>query len=459
MFDSSIILRSTIISLTAFTFTVMVMSDQFVKRELEYFSRITTAIDQHKMNVVLFSKYLSERIENSASNEADMSSILSYTKQQYGEKFARVYSMDDSKICAHSAVVLLEFNRLLESFDDIYQRAFVPIKYRSFICNKLFTNIKNDDFVVNEAYFGREKCQSNNSCAKYASQRQLSDNVVISSLYANQLVDGQLVISISSPVRYQGEIIGDFSIDLPVDEAALLENGKRIVQKSYGTYKQHIIQYADYPFERFSHTEEHVADNQTIFVYRVPIFKVLTDYFWLLFVYFLMSYLLFRKFAELKFSRAALKEVRIQAQRDELTGLYNRSILNDDYFVARVESKPTSIIAIDGDSLKRINDKFGHAFGDQSIKYIADKLVDGVRDNDYVLRLGGDEFLVVLVGCEVDFAHDVARKIQHAIGSDVVNHHGLTVSVSYGVTALKKGESFQRAIERADKELYKAKRS
>lgn len=160
----------------------------------------------------------------------------------------------------------------------------------------------------------------------------------------------------------------------------------------------------------------------------------------------------------------AFERLRDMAIRDELTGIHNRRFLMDvlhqqKALVDRGEHR-FSVCYMDLDHFKRVNDVFGHAKGDMVLKQFAEIAADAVRDVDYVARVGGEEFVLVLVGTPKDNAHIVAERIRKQMArlsiSDLIPD--FRISASCGITEYAKGESVEATLDRADAALYRAKR-
>lgn len=150
------------------------------------------------------------------------------------------------------------------------------------------------------------------------------------------------------------------------------------------------------------------------------------------------------------------------ANTDKLTGVSNRLFL--DEYLKTVEYFPQhfdylSLIIIDIDNFKRVNDQYGHIFGDSVIVSVAESLKENVRSTDLIIRFGGDEFLVVIDQIGFEQALISAEKIRESISAlDFQlpeSDQKLTVSVSIGVAV--GAENWIALLEKADKSLFKAK--
>ncbi|MEM3554063.1 MAG: PfkB family carbohydrate kinase [Candidatus Bathyarchaeia archaeon] len=135
-------------------------------------------------------------------------------------------------------------------------------------------------------------------------------------------------------------------------------------------------------------------------------------------------------------------------RQDRLTGCLSRSLFE--------EEKPSlvnfsHVMLIDIDHFKKINDTYGHDFGDKVLKEVADLIRGSIRPSDRLYRYGGEEFLLMLFNTETEHALKIAERIR-----ETVQHRG-TVTVSIGVSAIN--SSLDKAIKQADTALYQAKNS
>lgn len=157
--------------------------------------------------------------------------------------------------------------------------------------------------------------------------------------------------------------------------------------------------------------------------------------------------------------------MQYQALHDALTGLPNRALFYDRLEVAMRgsdrENKPLSILLLDLDRFKEINDTLGHHLGDQVLQEVAKRLETVSRATDTVARLGGDEFIMLLPGANTDQASRVISKINDAFTTDfVVDGNVLNIEVSIGITAYPEhGSDANTLIRRADVAMYAAKNS
>lgn len=157
------------------------------------------------------------------------------------------------------------------------------------------------------------------------------------------------------------------------------------------------------------------------------------------------------------------EEVKAQAVTDSLTGLYNRryfeEYLNKEVRRALRQKQPFSIIGLDLDHLKEINDKYGHAYGDLAIKTVAKVLKKNARAIDTAARMGGEEFNVILPGVETQGAMAAAERIRKALEEEELDTIG-HITASIGVaTFLEHSDNIDDILELTDQAMYTSKRN
>ncbi len=159
----------------------------------------------------------------------------------------------------------------------------------------------------------------------------------------------------------------------------------------------------------------------------------------------------------------AMEQLSELAMRDELTGLYNRryimEVLKRQKALADRGHIGFTLCYCDLDHFKQVNDRFGHPRGDRVLRDFADLAAGVVRSVDFVARIGGEEFLLVLVGADADTASNVAQRLgEHTRQMCAVpEEDAFRLTVSTGVSTFKPGERVEDVIQRADQALYRAK--
>jgi diguanylate cyclase (GGDEF)-like protein len=152
-----------------------------------------------------------------------------------------------------------------------------------------------------------------------------------------------------------------------------------------------------------------------------------------------------------------------EARTDHLTGLANRReferIMEREAALAERHNRKLSLMMIDLDNLKRINDRQGHRAGDAALRLIAQQLQRVVRTSDICARIGGDEFGVAMPETDLGRAHEVAARLRAAVaGASLAARSPEPIEVSIGLTTWRPGQDWQAAYEVVDCELYEDKR-
>ena len=159
-----------------------------------------------------------------------------------------------------------------------------------------------------------------------------------------------------------------------------------------------------------------------------------------------------------------LAEARREGALDALTRLNNRKAF--DAFIARVVDlggvfhQPVTLLMVDIDHFKKVNDTFGHPTGDEVLRGVADLLARTfLRKSDFVARYGGEEFVIVLADTPIPATRALTERFRTALKTLRFQRGGRVfgVTVSIGVAEIKPGEQFEPWIERADRALYAAK--
>jgi two-component system cell cycle response regulator len=150
---------------------------------------------------------------------------------------------------------------------------------------------------------------------------------------------------------------------------------------------------------------------------------------------------------------------------DPLTGLFNRRFLSSHLQGllrrGQAEMRPLSLVFIDLDNFKTVNDTHGHGIGDLVLKDIALRIGRGVRGVDLACRYGGEEFVVVMPGTDLAAAAMVSERMRKQVADAPVisGDRSIAITASFGVTQSKLGDTPDSLIERADQALYRAKRA
>ena len=164
-----------------------------------------------------------------------------------------------------------------------------------------------------------------------------------------------------------------------------------------------------------------------------------------------------------------LKKVKTKAMTDGLTKAYNREAF--DSYIRKIvdqnsiKSSPFSLLMLDIDDFKKINDGYGHQIGDRVLVALVKKCAEFIRDEDFLARYGGEEFIIVLPGASLRNALKKAQRLRKTIAE---THYttdkekggkGLSITVSIGASSFRKNDSVSTVIDRSDQALYQAKRT
>ncbi len=159
------------------------------------------------------------------------------------------------------------------------------------------------------------------------------------------------------------------------------------------------------------------------------------------------------------------KQATMMAHRDALTGVNNRSTFDDalerEIGLAHRQNVDCSMLVIDIDLFKKVNDTYGHSAGDVILKAVAESIQEHVRATDLVFRYGGEEFVAILNNADCETAYVIADRVLDAVRETTVEYQGqaLSVSVSIGLSCLDTQDGATDLFDRADAALYKAKDS
>ncbi|MDP2646760.1 MAG: sensor domain-containing diguanylate cyclase [Desulfobacterales bacterium] len=161
----------------------------------------------------------------------------------------------------------------------------------------------------------------------------------------------------------------------------------------------------------------------------------------------------------------AHEKLKFLAYRDPLTGLLNRRImesaLNREFLRTTRYKKILSVVFIDIDDFKKVNDNHGHDGGDALLKYVADKLIDMTRDTDVVSRYAGDEFVVILPESSPKSTKNLMERLQTFFSENPLDFSGSKIkfSISFGIASTEdqRTRSADALLKKADKMLYQAK--
>lgn len=172
-----------------------------------------------------------------------------------------------------------------------------------------------------------------------------------------------------------------------------------------------------------------------------------------------LVYLYIIRYAKKELNRLEYSRDQFQtmAYRDDLTGAYSRTFLDIWHKKLRDDALQYSVVLIDIDNFKNINDLYGHVTGDSVLKKVVQVINDTIRLTDLLIRYGGDEFIILLPSDTPHEAHSLMKRVCDKL--DALEEYDFVIHVSYGISTLKNHDIFEERLELADQEMYQAKQA
>ena len=441
------ILKASAISLLMYVLISYFHINSILRQDISQYNEIISTIEIYKQKIVS----LALLSESEISQPVFANQHLSAKRKIYKK------SLHDENLTDKEEIIVALMQLAQHYTPRLFSSKYTFMYYRSYEGKSYLLNRQVEHFPISESLFNQEGCDIHETCSIYANESQLDDRVIVSPVYKDWLTN-KYIISISSPVYSFGSnnILGDFVVDFTLPE--FFTNTHNFFTSRDKNHKYNIIETSKFNFEKYFYTMETFIDNETKFIYRVSLSSLFKKNIWLFFVFMILFSIIFWKWEESKLHKRKFHAAEKTSSHDELTDLYNRKIFRDNEFTTRVESEGASIIAIDGNRIKKINDTYGHAVGDQAIKLIAEQMKLTFRKTDYLIRCGGDEFIAVLPGCKIQNASNLAEELRYQIATQpFTKKDEMRVTISAGIVVKSEYESIQEAIIRADEILYQDK--
>jgi len=197
------------------------------------------------------------------------------------------------------------------------------------------------------------------------------------------------------------------------------------------------------------------------FIYRIIFISIFIIIFSLAIAYYLTIRFIVRPMEELNNKKDYFEEI---ANIDYLTNILNRRAFynraNQYFAYAKRNDIEVSVMMIDIDFFKKVNDTYGHEAGDVVLKKLADIIKDSIREEDIFGRLGGEEFGICILNSNATILCKVAQKIRHNVESAIVNYKDSEIKFTISIgchNMISNTENFETALNKADKALYEAK--
>lgn len=295
--------------------------------------------------------------------------------------------------------------------------------------------------------------------------------------------DGIITIKIYSPIIKNSKVLGYdiviyagdevvrvfkqentvFSI-LNYEEAKSVNDNKTIVYYKEGRmyikdetvyYLKQIAKTSQYMYISIGHQELfHVVDRISFTVFTGFLIGILLT------VIFTNWYIVSHAETLLKIIEDSRLKYKEYATKDTLTGAYSRLYLeqfkqdwskNDKY-----QEFCVCLVMIDIDNFKQINDENGHAMGDEALKYVVRIFQTSLREDDIIIRLGGDEFLILLHNCKESLAEEIIKRVLEQLKHPI--DFPIPILLSYGIEEICKVEQLEEALALADQKMYHLKK-
>jgi diguanylate cyclase (GGDEF)-like protein len=423
--------------------------ERLLKNELAQFHLVTQSLEDYKSTLFLFGALF----ESELKLDPDGKNTITISK---GE--GAIYPDSKAQLLEPTErVVIATAQRIFSGMPSLRESEEYVLYYRSYIGNKVLASKPFPNSALTSKLLTKETCAIQNTCTKYLPSKNLDNGFVISPIYQDDASKGY-ILTMTSPVYLDGKIIGDVNVDVYLANFGVF-NEKVFLTRHLRSGNLIVIADLRYPFHEFAFHEDYLIDDDSLLVYRIPFTKVVMESLWIIALLLVSFVFVIWKLDELKLKRKALLLAQLAVNRDEMTGLYNRGILKDSSLKYKIQKYGLSVIAIDGDKLKLINDQYGHLVGDEAIKHIANNMTKVFHDTDYLLRIGGDEFLALLPGNSIETAQRLAANLAFSVGLKSFSHQVPHITISFGVAEMELAESLESVIERADAELYLSKNS
>lgn len=340
---------SLFLATTLFVTSVSAIGALLISYENKQFQSYVEGLSKIKQQVILLGLLTESQLKQyEGTSVEELKSITDFSFQE------AIYSLNpDEKLNYVETVARKVFHQAEEYLSNVYNEQSSILYFRSYTGNKFILERPVENLENNKSVFDVEECKVTISCVLSAWKGQISDRVLFSKPFKSS-VTNEFAISIMSPIYYNNELVGEFSTQMHL--TALYNEGKAVESVIDNGNKQLTIYFPNYPWSHFAYTQSYMADNNNLIVYEYPFSKVLVDYSYLFVIFFIVSLAYFSKAHESKESRTLLKDALNESTTDELTGLSNRKLFKDDSFRNHLNDSPYTVIAIDGNRIKRIND-------------------------------------------------------------------------------------------------------
>ena len=308
-------------------------------------------------------------------------------------------------------------------------------------------------------------------CAEHCSNHMYSENPLRDSLSYSLFIRNQIIsLEVNSPITNENEIIGydilgfrlndivdslnrddiQFEISEKKDNINSIDSFEGLFEDEENVYYITHIYKENYIL---IHEPKNILFKSLHDIVRQSALHVVIGY---VFMFFLV-YIFIINFAKKQIMSLSenLDIYKTHADRDSLTGAYSRLYFNE--FIDHYPYKSGFIVMIDLDNFKNINDKFGHIVGDSVLKTVVSVIQAYIKNDDLIIRYGGDEFILILGSKNYENTVYIVNEIRNALKE--IHKFNFTIDFSYGISFVHDMKDAYTAIKEADEKMYECKRS
>ena len=436
-----------------FTIVSSLLFGRFYIQNNDYnYNLMIKSLEANKAEVYLLSKYISELAQFSPRHNEhdDYAGIMRKGGQNIYTKYPDLIDRNslENVIYHHIQEVYAAKLSWLHFLDLIYVKLYAS---NTIISSRPMAFLEDGNYDISYL-FSQAYCEQFWVCSKYVKNNDLDDGLIISEPHVDK-DSNELTITIIAPIYINKVIVGDVHLDILLNGFAFLAD----YNVEHDT-KDDVLQvnfYDSIKSELLSYKKSFYLDNRAVVNLYLSMLPVVAFFIGASLLSLLVVYLF--KFKDM--SDLIQQKAQLALLTDPLTGCYNRNIITHGLLInAFNQSVNNTVFVIDGNKIKHINDNFGHDIGDIAIVNIANILREVFRKGDFVVRYGGDEFLIIAIGLEMNDVDNIITRIHTELrASPVVDD--IYVSVSIGVAECTSIADLDRAFKLADRALYQHKAS
>lgn len=364
--------------------------------------------------------------------------------------------IDSSKKLDELAIDIELFNWMSKFVDNSYASNGAVI-YAVYKDLPVLIKQNNQNFINEGFHFSHdsflERCNIYDFCSFFKSSRLKNRRIFFSKPYRSKYTDDRFVVTLFMPIYDRnGKVIMDVGIDT-ILTAFDADNLLIEYYASLAVIKPKSNSILEIMFGSFSRDHIFEMPNGSNLELKLTLGYFLGKYYYLIAVLVLVMYSI-EKIGELS---KQFKKTTHLAHRDSLTGVYSRNYVASDEF-SKLISDGGALIYIDVDGLKVVNDEFGHEVGNDLIKETATYICKNLhRKSDTLVRIGGDEFIAIIPGCDQKSGEVIMSRMLN-IDGEVYSHPFESISISTGMAVFSGQEDFESAKAEADKKMYQFKK-